>query len=814
VTEILGHYRILERLGEGGMGEVYRAVDTRLGREVAVKMLPAAYAHDDQRRRRLEREARAASALNHPNIVTIHDVGSEGGRTFIVMELVRGMTLAQLIPPEGLEMRLALQYAQQVASALQRAHAAGVIHRDIKPGNVMVTSEGLVKVMDFGLARMGPFATDGQTHSRQAVEGALTEEGATLGTFAYMSPEQARGEPLDERSEIFSFGILLYEMLAGRRPFAGNNPYSTLEAICRMDPPSLGELRLDLPTGPSRLVRRCLAKSPDERHQSFADIVEELRALQAASSSGPLLLAPHVAWRPDRPASPSSGVPPRPSSVGSGPAAERTPSGQAAERPVSGEVPASSGAPRTTPTGSQDRGPETGRSGPEPGARSLEPVVDRRGKWAWVGILLAAVAVAAIAFALMSGRRTRPGLSPQVDAPSIAAANEKGSAASAYEKVTEGRALLDRDDRPGNVDRAQVLFEEACRAQPAYAPAYAGLAEALWRQVDRDPDKAVLNRGLEAARKAVALEDQMASAHAVLGLLLTKAGEQDRAGASIARALELDPKSRDALLAMSDLQMARGDAAAAEGTARKAVELHPDDWRTHSNLGYMLYRQSRFAEAAASFERTLEHAPDSVRTLSNLAGLYHMLGRTGDAATTLQKAIAIAPSSRTYNNLGTLRFFQGRYEESMQLFEKAVELSPNTYVHWGNLGDARRWAPGQEGRAAEAYATAIGLVRKHLEATPDDRSARASLATYLVKTGRTAEALAELARAEGVESADHFYSTAVVLEVAGQRDRALSALDSAVALGYSPTEIEADPELTALRRDRRFLDLMRKHQRP
>jgi serine/threonine-protein kinase len=415
------------------------------------------------------------------------------------------------------------------------------------------------------------------------------------------------------------------------------------------------------------------------------------------------------------------------------------------------------------------------------------------------------VALAALTWGALSGRW--PG--SRTGGPGAGTA-----AAGAYEKVAEGRRLLERYDRPGNIDRAQAMFEAAYRELPGYAPAYVGLAEALWRQVDRDPDRAVLNRGLEAARKAIALEDQMASGHAVLGLLLMEAGEHDQARASVTRALQLDPKSKAALLAMSDVHVAAGDSPAAEASARKAVELYPDDWMVHSTLAYVMFRQSRFAEAAASFEQALERAPDSVRTLSNLAGIYHMLGRTEDAASMLQRAIEIAPSERAYSNLGTLRFFQGRYEESTQLFEKAVELAPNTYACWGNLGDARRWTLGQESRAAEAYASAISLVRKHLEARPGDKDAHASLASYLAKTGRTDEALAELVQAEDPEAADYFYAATAVYELAGQRDRALAALDRAMALGYSPVEIEADPELIALRRDRRFQELLAKHRQP
>jgi serine/threonine protein kinase len=225
----LGAYRIVERLGAGGMGEVYRALDSRLTRDVALKVMAPEMDANPDRRQRFAREAQAASRLNHPNIVTIYDIGEEHGVHFIAMEYIRGKTLAQSIPPNGMPAAGAVRYAAQMASALAKAHSAGVIHRDVKPANIMITEDGLVKVLDFGLAKLGPTAPGWEAGS--PVSAAATEAGMILGSAAYMSPEQASGRPVDARSDIFSWGLVLYEMLSGRRAFHEESRFSTMAAI-------------------------------------------------------------------------------------------------------------------------------------------------------------------------------------------------------------------------------------------------------------------------------------------------------------------------------------------------------------------------------------------------------------------------------------------------------------------------------------------------------------------------------------------------------------------------------------------------------
>jgi Tol biopolymer transport system component len=276
----LGPYEILSLLGAGGMGEVYRARDTRLNREAAVKVLPAGLAADRERLARFESEARAASALNHPNIVTIYDVGEEGGTAWIGMELVEGSTLRELLVEGPLPFRRAAALAAQLADGLARAHEAGIVHRDFKPENVLVTRQGRAKILDFGLARVAE--SDAAVLSHAPTAAGKTQPGTVLGTVGYMAPEQVRGQPADHRTDIFALGSVLYEMAAGRRAFSGASPADVMTAILREDP---AELPAGTPPALDRIVRRCLEKSPDERFQSARDLAFALEALSGASGA-------------------------------------------------------------------------------------------------------------------------------------------------------------------------------------------------------------------------------------------------------------------------------------------------------------------------------------------------------------------------------------------------------------------------------------------------------------------------------------------------------------------------------------------------
>ena len=289
IGRTISHYRIEEKLGEGGMGIVYRAVDAHLGRSVAIKVLPPHAVGDSERKWRFVREAKSASALNHPNIVTIHDIdsaSSDAGETvdFIAMEYVEGESLAKRIERGRLKVEDALDCAVQVASALAAAHAAGIVHRDIKPANIMVTPGGSIKVLDFGLAKLvepsGRADEAAPTMTSPYSLPAQTRQGTVLGTLAYMSPEQAEGKPVDARTDVFSLGAVVYELLAGRRPFEGDSQIATITAILRDDPPALKTFRSDVPPSVERILRRALAKKPDDRYSSAAEMRDELERIR------------------------------------------------------------------------------------------------------------------------------------------------------------------------------------------------------------------------------------------------------------------------------------------------------------------------------------------------------------------------------------------------------------------------------------------------------------------------------------------------------------------------------------------------------
>jgi serine/threonine protein kinase/Tol biopolymer transport system component len=278
VGTTLLHYRIVRPLGSGGMGEVYAAEDTKLQRTVALKILPPAMADDPDRLARFRREAQAIAALNHPNVVTVYAVEESNGTHFLTMEMVDGPTLTAMLRPGGLSLREWLTVARPLADAVATAHAHGIVHRDLKPSNVMVAAGGRVKVLDFGLAKLQPRAEGGHAST---VTARMTAVNQVFGTPAYMSPEQAEGGQLDHRTDIFSLGILLYEMAAGRRPFTGDTPLAIISSILKDTPPPLTEVRPDLPAEVDRIIRRCLAKDPGRRYQSTIDLRHDLDDLEA-----------------------------------------------------------------------------------------------------------------------------------------------------------------------------------------------------------------------------------------------------------------------------------------------------------------------------------------------------------------------------------------------------------------------------------------------------------------------------------------------------------------------------------------------------
>ena len=716
------------------MGVVYLAHDTRLDRDVAIKVLPSDRPLSHTARRRFQREAMAASALNHPNIITIYEVNSEDNTEFIVMEYVRGATMASILKKRALPFSEAIRYSIQIADALTKAHAAGIIHRDLKPGNIMVTEDGLIKVLDFGLAKFDPaMATiDSETNDAERTnQFTLTLPGSVTGTVAYMSPEQARGERVDTRTDIFSFGIVMFEMFSGHLPFIGANSVALLHHLHFSPPRDLTQLRPDVPKPMVSLISRMLDKSIDKRIQTMAEVGSELRRGAAGLVDGPLT------WHPSE---------------------------------ATIDIAGSPNSPR-----------------------------NRFSQWqVW---LFAGLFVLFLLAGIAGWRWHKKSSTVQnVGAP------EAPPEDNAYALYRRGREDLDHSDRDGNIDAAIKFLERAVGLNPQSAASYAALSEAYGYKNTFNPDPQWMKLASEYANKAVSLDNYLAAGHVSLGMIKMTAGDSDEAEKQFHTAADLDPKSavphRD--LALLYNKAGKADQSAAE--LKRALQLDPKDWKTYMASGLDAYQVGRFKEAASAWEMALKLEPDNVQALRNLGAAYHSLGRDDDAVAALQHALEIKPVPDVYTNLGTILFYQGKYDESVPAFEKAIALNANDFGNWGNLGDAYRWSANNKGKAKAAYQQAIQLVKDEIVKNPSQVDLKADFAMYLAKSGEQSAAMNALKPVEEAHSKDPtvLYSSAVVYELCGQREKSLNSLLAAVQAGQDLNDIKNEPEFVALRADPRY----------
>jgi serine/threonine-protein kinase len=740
VGTTIGSYRITALLGAGGMGVVYKAFDSRLQRHVALKVLPNAVSGDEGRRRLFLREARAASALNDPHIISIYDIIEHEGADVLVMELVEGRTLREAMQ-SPVPIPQALEWARQIADALGAAHGAGVVHRDLKPGNVMINHRGHLKVLDFGLAKM-PVTGNDVTLAPE------TRSGDVLGTLEYMSPEQARGQAVDHRSDIYALGTILYEMIAGRRPFLAENRLALLQEIAHGTAPPLRTIRPDVSEVLEDLVGRALARDPQMRFQSMWELSSALK-FAATALAGPSSSASTFAG-------PASAAP-----------------GSSAALPA---APASA-----------------------PATRSHSRV------WIIIGVIAAVLLTAAV---LMMRRSAEPD-SPAQTAPAPPVPPLAGTPA---ELTQQGFALVRRFDLAGNVDKAIASFDAAIARDKSYAPAWAGLARAYWRKQTEARDVSWGARALDAATEAVRLDPLVASAHVSLGNVKLASGDAATARAAFERALLLDPTEAGGHRGLGAIDKAAGRPAEATAHFAQALKHDPNDWELMWLQGELEYQSARYESALSWYTRAADLAPDSPVPYRLAGAAHHMLGDYAAAAAAFQKSISLLPTAAGYTNLGTALFFQGHYRDSVPAFERAVELQPGNPLQWGNLGDAYRFVPGNGDKAADAYARAIQLLREQLAKDPSAAINRSRLALYLAKSGDHTTALTELAKVltPEVSEVNTLYRATVTYELAGRRDEALATLERALQRGYGIIEVRADPELARLRTDVRYHRLVSK----
>jgi len=847
IGRTIAHYRVEERLGGGGMGVVYRAEDTRLQRPVALKFLPPELTRDPDARARFIQEARAASALEHPNICAVHDIGeTPEGESFICMAYCQGVTLKRRIQEGALPLLTAVGWAEQIASGLAAAHEHGIVHRDVKPANLMVTTDGVVKIVDFGLAKL-------------AGTSALTATGMMVGTAAYVAPEQARGGPVDHRADLWSLGVVLYEMVTGRLPFRAAHVQALLLAVIHDRETSVTELRPEVPAELARVIHRCLRKNPAERYQSAVELRGDLRRVLAALESGsePTLSAPTAVTRwPSRrrlavalaaalAVAALAGIAPLRRLLAGG---ARFP----AEKHVA-VLPLANVAGDATGQAFCDGLMETLASHVTWLAR------DRRGVWVVPASEVRSAAVASAGEArrrfgvtlAVTGSVQRDGGSVRVtlnvvdtaslrqlgstviddrtahlatlqdsavlelaallDLPVAAEARRRlsddaTSAPGAYTLYLEGRGALQRFERAESVDAAIAAFESALARDPTFAPALAGLGEASFRKWGHTHDAAWIARAEAACASALALDPRLAAALVTRAMARDATGRYEEAIGELERALALDPANATAWGELAQAYAAVGRPADAEATHLKAIAANPGYWAGYNALGVFYLEQGRLAEAAAQFARVVALTPDNYWGYNNLGGLKVYLGDTAGAREAFARSLAIEPNYGALANLGTLAFDTGDLAEAARLYRRALEFDGSDYTVWGNLAAACRWGGGAADDAAPLYRRAAAMAEERLRVNPRDGAVLSDLAAYAAELGEGARARALLERALAASPDDPGvrFQAAVTCERLGDRRRALALLAGAVARGLPRERAMRSPALAALRGDPAF----------
>ena len=842
------------------MGVVYRAEDTALGRTVALKFLSSQIVQDPKRVQRFRDEARTASALNHPNICTIYEVGEQEGELFIAMEYVEGRPLSEFLRDGGMAVETLLRYARQISSALEHAHECGIVHRDLKPANVVVTPSGNAKILDFGLAKRN----DPEQLQRKTTQGAATETSVGLtGTLPYMSPEQLEGGETGPRSDIWSLGVMMYEMASGTRPFQGDNLYRLCTAIIQEPMPPLPG---NVPAGIAAVIKRCLQKEPARRYQRASELRAALEALEtsgAAVPAPPAMEKPHAAWKPvwvslavavivlagagigalwrnngalKSPGRSGISVPERvqlavlPPNGASGAEDSAFNDGLVetltsrlttlTEKHPLAVIPASEVRARKVATVDAARA-EFGvnlrlvlnvqRS--EGQERVNYSLVDAGSHQQLRGGTITAPRGDPFALQDQVSESVTQALELQLQPQEKRALQAHGTTEpAAYDFYLQGRGYLQDYVKPENLENAIKVFNSALKKDPAFAAANAGLGEAYWRKYRLTHENQWANAAAENCQRGAERDAGLAAAHICLGLVFNGTGRYDKALDEYRRGLDLEPTSDAAYagLGYTYEQLDRMDDA--EKTFKKAVEMRPNYWATYNLLGLFYMRHARYEEAAAMYSQVVSLAPDSFTGYYNLGGVRTLQGKYTEAIPLLQRSLEIRKTADATSNLGTAYFQLHRYADSAAVFEQATQLDPPNYVFWGNLGDAYYWTLGRRAEATAAYGNAIVLGEEKLRVNPRDAEVLSSLAMYHAMRGERKPALDNLDGALRLKpkSPDLLFNAGIVYQQLDDTPHALDALEKAVAAGISPATLRDTPNFDGLRANPRFLKLIQR----
>ena len=841
LRETLGHYEIIRPIGAGGMGEVFVARDPKLGRKVAIKLLPSRLAGDRDTLSRFTQEARSASALNHPNIVTIHEVGTSEGSPFIVMELIDGRDLRTLINDGPLPVRQVLDIATQIAEGLGAAHERGIVHRDLKPENIMVTRDGYVKILDFGLAKVIGPAPEGEHTIQLDMPG--TMPGTILGTVGYMSPEQATGKRIDFRSDLFAFGAIIHELTTGKPAFDGETAIDTLSAILHHEPPPVTKSNARAPVQLADIIKRLLAKSADERHSSTRELARELRMLRERviaeesgfhkqppsqpkkpwlAIAGASILAAVLAiamWLSREPAVEPTAAPPPIVKKYLAVLRFNDLSGDAnGQLVVDGFAETLTARLAHFPTLQVMRPPAGDLSTADP----RKTAKDLGANLVLTGSMMRDGDRIRVTYTILdsqTGREWRDLLEGNVTnlfgvqddvADSVARNLELGTAsvkvaldpAVSQRRYLEALGHLRRYDSNESVDAAIDILEDlgdSPSVQAALARAYLN----KFQNMHQPEHAAAAGKAAEAALRA---DPQSLDVNVTLGDLHRQTGRHKEAIDAYVRVLSQQPNNADAVLGLAEAYKASGDLVKAEAQYKRAIALQPNYWGGYNKLGAFYYTQSRYQDAAAQFQKVVDLVPDNERGYSNLGGMHLRLGRYDDAVLVFQQSIQRKPSGHAYSNLGTAYYFAGRFREAAAAYEKATQLETSYFAYWRNLGDAYRWVPGAEESARRAFEHTIELCDDSIRVNPNESRAYMARASALAKLGRHREARTSILRALELDPqyAATVYEAAIVASLAGSEEDAVARIEQALRLGYDPNDMLRDPELANLRKSGRL----------
>jgi serine/threonine protein kinase/tetratricopeptide (TPR) repeat protein len=860
-SALVSHYRLLEPLGSGGMGVVYRAEDTALGRTVALKFLPPQIVHDPKQVQRFREEARTASALNHPNICTIYEVAEEQGEMFIAMEFVEGRPLSESIRDGRMSTSSVVRYARQIAGALEHAHARGVIHRDLKPLNIVITPEGDAKILDFGLAKR----TDPNDVTRKTLQAATATTVGLAGTMPYLSPEQLEGGDASARSDIWALGIVMYEMAAGVKPFTGDNLYRLCTGIINERIPALPET---VPLGLAAVIRRCLEKEPSRRYQRAGEVRAALEALEPSSAVGIVstasenpkfalvrwvavaavlaLITTGALWLAKRsrnvtnrshelagePAgkvaaervqlaviSPDTNSPPSEAAFDSG-LVDTLASGltELSERHHLAVIPPSEMRAhhvQTLEAARQEFGVNYGlmlniqRASGQ--VRVNYSLVDARSHEQLRGGTITAGASDPFMLQDQVSARVTELLKLELEPQEKKTLSAHGtSEPAAYDFYLQGLGYLQNYDKEENIENAISVFRHALEKDSGFAGAYAGLGQAYWQKFEHTHEKYLVSDATKACQMALQKDPGLTQGHTCLGSVYQGTGKYELAAKEYQQASQSEPALDAAQSGLARAYESLNRLQEAEQSYKAVIALRPDYWAGYNRLGTFYLRHGRLEEAAQMYAQVTSLVPDSFVGFANLGITRIQQGRYSEAIEPLNQSLKIRKTGDGMSNLATAYFQSKHYADAARSLEEATTLDARNYEIWGNLGDAYYWAPGMRERARGAYRKALELGEEQRKINPRDAHMLSYLAEYHAMLGEKQKAQLRIGEAEKLAPHDPevLYYAAMVYVQAGDQKKSLDRLERAVAAGYSPAGVRDTPNFSVLQNDPRFRTLI------